>query len=83
MVFDKTDEIANLWHSSYFDGVVVNNNLYTHLMCRTRYKDLGDEAIVVNVLAVTLLALMIVMPVVLLSDKFRARNIQVITVHGL
>lgn len=48
-----------------------------------RYRDLGDEAIVVNVLAVTLLALMVVMPVVLLSDKFRSRNIQVVAVHGL
>ncbi|XP_057378376.1 transmembrane ascorbate-dependent reductase CYB561-like isoform X5 [Daphnia carinata] len=48
-----------------------------------KYRDLGDEAIVVNVLAVTLLALMVVMPVVLLSDKFRSRNVQVVAVHGI
>lgn len=52
-------------------------------MYRTRYRDLGDEAIVVNVLAVTLVALMVVMPVVLLSDKFRSRSVQVVTVHGI
>lgn len=54
-----------------------------NVCCRAKYRDLGDAAIVINVLAVTLLALMILMPVLLLFDKFRSRRVQVVAVHGL
>jgi len=48
------------------------------------YSQLGEEAVVINVLAVTLLALVIVIPVLLLNDKFRSRPIHHVAVnHGL
>lgn len=56
---------------------------FYHGMHRGTYKDLLDEAVVVNVLGATLLALLVVMPVLLLLEKFRARPVQVIAVHGL
>lgn len=71
------DRLLSLYDCAY------NKSTNSFDVCRTRYRDLGDEAIVVNVLAVTLLALMVVMPVVLLSDKFRSRNVQVVAVHGI
>lgn len=47
------------------------------------YALLGEESLVINVLAASLLALMVVMPAILLYDKFRSRNVQVIAVHGI
>lgn len=60
--------------------LTVANVISTH---RATYKDLIDEAVVLNTLGATLLALMVVMPVLLLLDKFRVRPVQVIAVHGL
>ena len=48
---------------------------------RKGYSQLGEEAVVINVLATALLALAIVMPLLLLYDKFRSRPIQVIAVN--
>ena len=50
---------------------------------RNSYAYLGEEAVVINALAATLLALMIVIPAILLYDKFRSRPVQVIAVHGI
>jgi len=43
-----------------------------------------EEAVVVNVLGATLLALVIVIPVLLLNDKYRSRPVHHVAVnHGL
>lgn len=54
-----------------------------HMSIRDQYQFLGEEAVVINALAATLLALMIIMPAILLYDKFRSRPVQVIAVHGI
>jgi len=42
---------------------------------------LGEEAVVINALAASLIALMIVMPVIMLYEKFRPK--QIVVVHGI
>jgi len=47
------------------------------------YSLLPDEAVVMNVLGAALLALSVVVPLLLLTDRFRLRSVQVIAVsHG-
>jgi len=43
------------------------------LLYRKEYSKLGEEAVVINVLAATLLAMVIVIPVLLLNDKYRSQ----------
>ena len=45
------------------------------LLCRKEYSKLGEEAVVINVLAATLLAMVIVIPVLLLNDKYRSQPV--------
>jgi len=52
-----------------------------HFTLEKAYPLLGEEAVVINALAATLIALMIVMPVIMLYEKFRPK--QIVVVHGI
>lgn len=65
------------------DVMQLNNNNWKNNLCinRRAYPLLGEEAVVINALAATLIALMIVMPVIMLYEKFRPK--QIVIVHGI
>jgi hypothetical protein len=54
-----------------------------NLIHSTEYSNLPEEALVINVLAAVLVSLAVIIPLLLLTERFRYRPVQVIAVsHG-